>query len=78
MTEATQGVLDYAFSILSLHRMNAATLPHNHKSRAMLIRAGFTEEGFAKNYIQIEGRRQDHILYGINAADFLSAARDTR
>lgn len=78
MTEAAQGILDYAFSILSLHRMNAATLPYNHKSRAMLLRVGFTEEGFAKNYIQINGRRQDHVLYGMNADDFLRAARNAR
>lgn len=78
MTEAGFAVLEYAFSALQLSRMNAATLPHNHKSRAMLHRLGFVEEGFAKNYIQIDGRRQDHVLFGLNAPDFSGAPGDTR
>ena len=70
MTQAARAVLDYAFSTLDLARINAATLVHNEKSRNMLLRLGFTEEGFARAYIQIDGRRQDHVLYGLNAADF--------
>lgn len=74
MTQAGRVVLDYAFSTLRLARMNAATLAHNEKSRNMLLRLGFIEEGFAKAYIQIDGRRQDHILYGLNATDFSRTA----
>jgi ribosomal-protein-alanine N-acetyltransferase len=74
MAQSCRLVLDYAFSTLGLARMNAATLVHNEKSRTMLLRLGFTEEGFAKTYIQIDGRRQDHVLYGLNAADFLRAS----
>jgi RimJ/RimL family protein N-acetyltransferase len=44
----------------------------------MLERLNFTEEGFAKNYIQIDGRRQDHVLYGLNAGDYLGPAGNTR
>ncbi|MFA5593140.1 MAG: GNAT family protein [Micavibrio sp.] len=74
MTEAARAVLAYAFSTLLLQRMNAATLVHNGRSRAMLERIGFGEEGFAKAYIQINGWRQDHILYGLNGDDFLRAS----
>ena len=74
MTEAAHAALTYAFKELGLARMNAATLVHNAKSRAMLQRLGFSEEGFAKKYIQIDGRRQDHVLYGLDAQDFLSAS----
>ncbi|HEU4838486.1 MAG TPA: GNAT family protein [Micavibrio sp.] len=74
MTEAGFSVLDFAFEALRLSRMNAATLPLNRKSQAMLLRLGFSEEGFARKYIQIDGRRQDHILYGLDAADFSGAA----
>lgn len=73
MTEAGHAALDFAFTQIHLERMNAAALPHNRKSRAMLTRLGFAEEGFAKAYIQIDGIRQDHVLYGLNADDFLSA-----
>lgn len=67
MGEAAMGVIDYAFGPLGLHRVNAATLPHNQRSRNMLERLGFVEEGFAKAYIQIDGIRADHVLYGLNA-----------
>lgn len=70
MTEGARAVLAYAFTDLRLERVNAATLVHNEKSRAMLVRLGFAEEGFAKSYIQIAGKRQDHVLYGLNAEDF--------
>lgn len=78
MTEAGEAVLGYAFKTLHFSRMNAATLPHNLKSRAMLQRLNFSEEGFARKYIQIDGRRQDHVLYGLNAADCLGAAGNAR
>lgn len=71
MSQAVHAVLHYAFTVLGLARMNAATLVHNEKSRNMLLRLGFVEEGFARAYIQIDGRRQDHILYGLNATDFM-------
>ncbi len=70
MTMAGLSVLNHAFSYLGLDRMNAAILPHNDKSKNLLVRLGFTQEGFAKNYIQINGRRQDHILFGMNKDDF--------
>lgn len=67
MAEAAAGVIGYAFEQTGLQRVNAATLPHNQRSRNMLTRLGFTEEGFAKAYIQIDGVRADHVLYGLNA-----------
>lgn len=75
MTEAARSVLGYAFDTLRLSRMNAATLVHNEKSKNMLKRLGFTEEGFARAYIQIDGKRQDHILFGLNGDEFLRPSR---
>ncbi len=74
MSDAAGTALDFAFGPLRLARMNAATLVHNDKSQKMLLRLGFEEEGFARSYIQINGRRQDHILYGLNAQQNLSAS----
>ncbi len=75
MTQSALTVLDFAFRRVRLARMNAATLPHNVKSRNMLLRLGFAEEGFAKRYIQINGVREDHILYGLNREDFYDSKR---
>lgn len=65
MSEALQLTISYCFDELRLHRINASTLVHNERSRKLLERGGFFEEGFAKHYLQINGQWQDHILYGL-------------
>ena len=64
MTEAVRLILDFAFDHLQLHRVEAACLPHNAASIALLRRTGFSEEGFARAYLKINGRWQDHLLFG--------------
>lgn len=65
MTEAGRLLMMYAFTTLKLHRLQAACLPENVKSRSMIGRLGFKEEGFAARYIQIDGLWRDHVLYGL-------------
>ena len=43
--------------------MQAGTLLHNHASRRVLAKNGFTEIGVAPRYINIAGRWQDHVLH---------------
>jgi len=69
MTEAVRGALDFAFSELALHRVEAACLPHNTPSRRLLERVGFQAEGEARGYLRINGIWADHLLYGMLAAD---------
>jgi ribosomal-protein-alanine N-acetyltransferase len=64
MTEAVGLVCDFAFNRLRLTRIEAGCLPHNEPSRALLRRMGFELEGYAKAYLQINGRREDHLLWG--------------
>jgi ribosomal-protein-alanine N-acetyltransferase len=35
-----------------------------------LLKSGFTEEGYAREYLCIDGKWQDHILFGILAHDW--------
>ena len=65
MTEAIYLIQNYAFNVLYLHRLNAACLSDNHQSIAVLKRCGFTEEGYAPKYLQINGQWQDHRLFGL-------------
>jgi [ribosomal protein S5]-alanine N-acetyltransferase len=65
MTATLPLVLDFAFARLRLHRVEAACLPTNVPSRALLLRAGFHEEGYAREYLRIDGRWQDHLLFAI-------------
>ena len=69
MTEAVRGALDFAFSELALHRVEAACLPTNEPSRRLLERVGFTREGEARGYLRINGVWADHLLYGILASE---------
>ncbi len=62
MTEALRLAIDYAFGEMNLHRISANYLPHNTRSAAVLKRLGFTVEGYARDYLLIGGRWQDHIL----------------
>lgn len=71
MAEALDRVIVYAFEGQKLHRLNAATLPHNGRSIKLLRKAGFEEEGFAKAYLQINGEWQDHLLFGLTADHYL-------
>ncbi|MBV9586223.1 MAG: GNAT family N-acetyltransferase, partial [Alphaproteobacteria bacterium] len=70
MTAALPLVLDFAFERLRLHRVEAACLPSNIPSRALLSRTGFQQEGYARNYLLIDGKWQDHLLFAILREDW--------
>lgn len=70
MNEALRLALIYGFDTLQLHRVNAATLPHNGRSMKVLRRLGFEEEGYAKSYLRINDEWQDHILFGLTEEKF--------
>lgn len=65
MTEAVGTLLPFYFETLHLHRLHAAFLPHNIASRRVLEKNGFTEEGYAQNYLQIDGKWADHVLFAL-------------
>jgi [ribosomal protein S5]-alanine N-acetyltransferase len=69
MTAAVNAVLPFAFDHLRLHRLEAACLPSNVGSIRLLLRCGFTEEGLARRYLKINGRWEDHLLFGLLASD---------
>ena len=65
MSEAVGLVLPFFFDTLGLHRLHAAFLPHNIASRRVLEKNGFAEEGYAENYLQIDGKWADHVLFSL-------------
>jgi len=65
MSAAVRVALNFAFESLNLHRVEAACLPSNEPSIRLLEKVGFTREGYARRYLCIDGRWQDHLLYGI-------------
>ena len=63
MTRSVATVVDFGFSRLRLHRVEAACIPDNAPSIALLQRNGFQREGYARGYLKIDGAWRDHILY---------------
>lgn len=62
MFEALDSAIRYAFEQMRLHRVMAAHVPENGRSAKLLERLGFEREGYAKDYLMIDGRWRDHVL----------------
>ncbi|PWT88915.1 MAG: 30S ribosomal protein S5 alanine N-acetyltransferase [Proteobacteria bacterium] len=63
MSAAVNAVVPFAFETLKLHRIEAACIPENIASIRLLERASFKREGYARQYLCINGIWQDHLLY---------------
>jgi ribosomal-protein-alanine N-acetyltransferase len=63
MTRGVAALVPFAFDVLRLHRVEAACIPTNQPSIRLLERTGFTREGYAREYLCINGMWQDHLLY---------------
>ena len=64
MTAAVRALIPFAFATLRLHRLEAACIPTNAGSIRLLENTGFVREGYARDYLCINGVWQDHLLYG--------------
>jgi [ribosomal protein S5]-alanine N-acetyltransferase len=69
MTAAVQALIPFCLDSLRLHRLEAACIPTNLASIRLLEKTGFTREGFARQYLCINGIWQDHYLYGLLKTD---------
>jgi ribosomal-protein-alanine N-acetyltransferase len=63
MTAAVRAIIPFAFASLRLHRLEAACIPSNVASIRLLEKTGFGREGYAREYLCINGAWQDHLLY---------------
>ena len=63
MTAAVRALVPFCFRTLRLHRLEAACIPANTASVALLEKTGFAREGYARSYLCINGTWQDHLLY---------------
>ena len=72
MQEALEAAIAYVFEQLNLHRVAANYMPENVRSAGLLRRLSFTPEGFARDYLFINGAWRDHILTAKYNASLLS------
>ncbi|HJV41522.1 GNAT family protein [Caulobacter sp.] len=69
MADAVETLIRFAFQGLGLHRLEAACMPENAASAALLLKCGFSEEGYARAYLKINGDWRDHRLFGLVAPE---------
>lgn len=74
MTEALRAAIEFVFREMNLHRVQAAFMPHNERSNAVLRRLGFVVEGYARDYLMIGGRWRDHVLTALTNPDWEAGA----
>jgi ribosomal-protein-alanine N-acetyltransferase len=72
MGEALAAAIHYMFRERNLHRIMANYMPTNPRSGALLRRFGFVVEGYARDYLRIDGQWRDHILTSLTNPDWKS------
>jgi len=70
MREGLQVVIPFMFETCELNRVMANFIPRNFRSARLLQGLGFRVEGFAKNYLCINGKWEDHILTSVLRTDW--------
>jgi ribosomal-protein-alanine N-acetyltransferase len=73
MSAALRLLLPAAFQEFGLHRVEAACIPENTPSRALLDKFGFRVVGLARQYLRINGAWRDHILHELQIGDLMAS-----
>ncbi|HEX6749143.1 MAG TPA: ribosomal protein S5-alanine N-acetyltransferase [Longimicrobium sp.] len=73
MREALTAAIAHVFGELRLHRIMANYLPHNRRSGNLLKALGFQVEGYARDYLLIDGRWEDHVLTSLTNPEWRAA-----
>jgi len=60
MAEGLRLLVQYAFTTLGLHRLEANIQPENTRSQNLVARCGFIKEGFSEGFLFINGAWRDH------------------
>jgi ribosomal-protein-alanine N-acetyltransferase len=62
--------LKFAFEDLGLHRVEAAIVPRNDRSRRVADKLGMRQEGISERFLQIRGVWEDHVRYAITTEEW--------
>jgi [ribosomal protein S5]-alanine N-acetyltransferase len=70
MGEALPACIDHVFRYMNLHRLMANYVPSNERSGRLLRKLGFSVEGYARDYLFLDGVWKDHILTSLINPNF--------
>ncbi len=71
-TDAMRLILRYAFEAMQLRRVSLDVFEYNQRAYRSYLKAGFVEEGRARQYLHRDGRRWDLIYMGILREEWLA------
>lgn len=77
MSAGLQLVIDHAFNVMGLHRLEANIQPENTKSIQLATRCHFAKEGYSEKYLNINNEWKDHIRYALTFQRSPGAANET-
>jgi ribosomal-protein-serine acetyltransferase len=73
MTEAVRALIDHAFGVWELGRVEISAAVDNARSRAIPERLGFRQEGVLRQAERIGDRYVDHVVYAMDASAWTAA-----
>lgn len=65
MTEALSAVIDYGFTQMQLHRIEAMTADYNLPSLKILDKFGFVKEGVLRGHYLVDGVFEDSLVFAL-------------
>jgi ribosomal-protein-serine acetyltransferase len=71
MTRAVRALVDHAFGVWDLHRVEIQAAVDNHRSRAIPERLGFREEGVRREAERVGDRWHDLAVYAMLAPEWV-------
>ena len=64
-TEAVGEIVNFAFKILQLHRIESYVMPRNARSIRVMEKLAFVPEGVSKRCLEVNGAWEDHIRFSL-------------
>ncbi len=71
MTAAARALIEHAFSVWGLHRVEIRAGAENHRSQAVARRLGFAQEGVLRHAERVGDRYVDHAVYAMLSDDWV-------
>jgi RimJ/RimL family protein N-acetyltransferase len=76
-TDGLRLIVQWAFNVVGLARLELTCGPDNHASQRVAERCGFVREGLLRSHVSFKGGRRDSLVYGL-LPDELRSDNDLR
>jgi len=72
MSEAISVIIDYAFTVMNLNRMEATVSPTNTASQAVMRKFKFRQEGLLREHYWIGDRFDDSMMFSLLRSEYFN------